>query len=380
MTTWSVVKDDTREKRWHGLFPRRLSLIALLACLALVVFGLGVAVAPRQAVEAPEPPFSEQARAAALANTLRLRDAGGRLGRAAAGTEEPAADTLPDAQQSAVDETVRLLTTQARALLAPGGGAARTPLSGTSTPIPPTNAEDATGSAAGLAAALAESGGQRLADAAASDGGIARLLAAVGTAQLLQSASLAAADGAAAPPQAVPHAPQPSETCPPGSPTPSSTAAPEADEGTGNPSLQAGLAATVRTEAATVYAYQVALTRLEGDAARSASGYLAQHEALLRTSESLSRALCSPVPPREAGYTLAPGFLDAPAPGLGVLETTMLPGYGDVIALSTGETRQWAIAALLETARRAVSWGADAGALPGVAADPATFPSLPAQP
>jgi len=38
-----------------------------------------------------------------------------------------------------------------------------------------------------LAADLARSGRQRLADAAAVDGGMARLLAAVGTGQLLQS-------------------------------------------------------------------------------------------------------------------------------------------------------------------------------------------------
>ena len=72
MTTWSVVNDDTREKRWQDHFPRRLPRYALLACLALVVVSLGVALMPARPPEPAEPPFSEQARAAALAETLQL--------------------------------------------------------------------------------------------------------------------------------------------------------------------------------------------------------------------------------------------------------------------------------------------------------------------
>ncbi len=123
----------------------------------------------------------------------------------------------------------------------------------------------------------------------------------------------------------------------------------------------------------------MALPRLGGTAAESAAGYLVRHEELLEAAESLSRNHCSPVPLREAGYALDPGFIAAPAVGLGVLENATLPVYGDLVALSDGETRQWAIAALLGAARRAESWGAEAGALPGLAADPALFPSLPAR-
>ena len=77
MTTWSVVKDDTREKRRRELIPR----IALLACLALVVVSLGMALSPGSPKEPAEPPFSEQARSAALTDTMRLRAAGEELGR-----------------------------------------------------------------------------------------------------------------------------------------------------------------------------------------------------------------------------------------------------------------------------------------------------------
>ena len=80
MTTWSVVNDDTREKRWQDHFPRSLPRYALLACLALVVVSLGVVLTPARPPEPAEPPFSEQARAAALAETLQLLDAGSQLG------------------------------------------------------------------------------------------------------------------------------------------------------------------------------------------------------------------------------------------------------------------------------------------------------------
>ena len=172
-------------------------------------------------------------------------------------------------------------------------------------------------------------------------------------------------------------APQLSGTCPspsatsasgPPSPPPSSpSAAQSAAEpvrGRGQP--RGALAAAVRTEAQTIYGYQVALTRLGGDAAKSAAEELARHDALLGGAESLSRLHCSAVPPREAGYTLGPSFLASPAAGLGGLEAAALPVYGDLVALSEGETRQWAIAALFGAAKRAVLWGADPGALPGL--------------
>lgn len=409
MTTWSVVNDDTREKRWQDPFPRSLPRYVLLVCLALVVVSLGVVLIPARPPEPTEPPFSEQARAAALAETLQLLDAGSHLGTAKRGgpNDSPAesADGPPAAAGNpAVKRTVTLLTTQAQALLAPGespavaAGAAAAdsgpatppaPAPSSATPAPSVSGAPSAGAsasplpstAAGLVAALAKSGKQRLADAAVADGGMARLLAAVGTAQLLQSSALAAGTGTAAPAADV-ASPHPSGTCP--SPTPTS----QSDEGQSDAgpsaegqsvaasSLRSALAAVVRTEAQTIYGYQVALPRLRGDQAKSAAEKLARHDALLSGAESLSRLNCSAVPPREAGYQLGRSFLASPAAGLGSLEATALPAYGDLVALSEGETRQWAIAALLGAGKRAVQWGTDPGALPGL--DPTTLPSQPA--
>ncbi|MEC5181110.1 ferritin-like domain-containing protein [Arthrobacter sp. CG_A4] len=377
MTIWSVVNDDTGEKRGRELFAR----IALLSVLALVVASLGLALTPGSPPEPAAPPFSEQARAAALTDAMRLRAAGAELGRSAGGTGQPA-----------VARTVSLLTSQARALLLPGdllpgemvpgqsapaSFASPVPATPSSTPspaAPPAASLPATAasSAPALATELASSASQRLADAAVADGGMARLLASVGTAQLLQASSLAAATGAPAPPPADPPGPRPSGACT-GKPASPSSSGPS----DGEASLPGALAATVRREHETVYGYQVALTRLSGTAATLASELLARHEALATGAESLSRVHCAPVPPREAGYTMAPAFLASPAAGLGGLEASTLTVYGDLVALSEGETRRWAIAGLVSAARRSALWGSGTGALPGLAADPAGFPGLP---
>ncbi|MET3922119.1 ferritin-like domain-containing protein [Arthrobacter sp. UYEF20] len=379
------MKDDTREKRWRGLtprfLPRSLPRWALLACIAVVVVSLGVALIPRSPKAPGEPPFSVRARAAALSETLRLRAAGEQLGNSASG-----------AGQSSLSRTVTLLTSQARALLAPGQSALITPSvqstrSSQSTPSPTGDPSSAAAplpdTAAGLAAALAGSGSERIADAAVADGGMARLLAAVGTAQLLQASSLAAASGAPAPPQADPAPPQLTGACPsPSAPASASPARTSAADGGPviEATIQAALEAAVRTELQSIYGYQLALTRLGGDAAKSAAEQLARHEALVSGAESLSRSHCVSPPPREAGYALAPSFLASPAAGLAGLETAALPVYADLVALSEGETRQWALSAFVGAARRAVLWGAEPGPVPGLAADPDAFPTLPELP
>jgi hypothetical protein len=50
--------------------------------------------------------------------------------------------------------------------------------------------------------------------------------------------------------------------------------------------------------------------------------------------------------------------------------------YGDLVALSDGGIRQWAIAGLLAAANRAAQWGADSGPLPGIVVDTAQLPEL----
>lgn len=252
-------------------------------------------------------------------------------------------------------------------------------------------------------AALSASGKARLIHAEKADGGMARLLAAVGTAQLLQATSLAQSAGT--PPPSLP-APAPTQrsaatACPDTSPSdgtagtpgsspgsdsaqPSSTAESGSSDqpaGTGGAAetatLAGALSSVVRTEVETVYGYQVALTRLNGSAAEQAAGLLATHETLVGQSEAYTRVHCVSVPPQEPGYTLGTSFLQKPAAGLASLEAGTLPVYGDLVALSDGETRRWAVSSLLAAAQRTMRWGSDPGPVPGIVLDTALLPELP---
>ncbi|WP_104137289.1 DUF4439 domain-containing protein [Arthrobacter sp. ZGTC131] len=389
------MKDDTREKSR----PRNYFRYALLTFTAFLVLSLGFALIPRQDPEPAVPPFSEQARASALADTMRLRAASRELTADASG-----------AQRQLFSRTVTLLTTQAKALVLPADNGP----AGASAPSSPGRATaSATGPAAGstgtatatpapvtvpaLVAGLSASGKQRLAQAEKADGGMARLLAAVGTAQLLQARSLAQASGTPVP--ALPQAPAPQRTaadsCPapasiPAQPTQSAPASQpsqtvqSAPGDAGTASAEPGAASqadalnrVVRTEVETVYGYQVALTRLQGAAAEQASKLLASHEALVAEAEGHSRVHCVPIPPRDPGYTLGTSFLKKPAAGLASLEAGTLPVYGDLVALSDGPTRHWAISSLLTAAQRAISWGSDPGPVPGIVLDTTLLPTIP---
>lgn len=357
--------------------PRHLPRVAVLVCLALVVVSLGLVFRPGNPPKPPEASISQRARAAALADAQHLRTLGQQLNAPSSAQGRPAASAtvLPS-----ITRTVSLLTTQARALL--GSGPETAPVATGSPSASTATQAPAPATVPRLAAELARSGQQRLADAATADGGMARLLAAVGTGQLLQATSLAAAAGipdpapAGAAPEAA--APAPAASCPADSASPSAAASGNDGTPAGSADLSGALAALIRTELETVYDYQVALTRLDGAAATTAAGYLARHEALISGAESWSRAHCAPIPPREPGYALDPAFLASPGPGLAALETAALPAYGDLVAFSDGATRTWAIAGLLDAARRAAAWGATTDAIPGLAADPGSFPTLPA--
>ncbi|MBT2520618.1 DUF4439 domain-containing protein [Arthrobacter sp. ISL-28] len=368
--------------------------MALIAFSALLVLSLGFALIPPTAPEPAVPPFSEQARASALAETMRLRAASRQLAQDASG-----------AQRQLYSRTVTLLTIQARALALPADAAAANASPAPEAAAPDAAAPSPTGSGTAappsattatvpaLVAGLSASGKLRLSHAATADGGMARLLSSVGTGQLLQAVALAQASGTPVP--ALPAAPaplnKPAVACPDpsaGGAEPSAGGAePSAGQttglatasapATGRASETAALARVVRTESETVYGYQVALTRLDGPAVQQARDLLARHEALVGEAETHSRFNCAPVPPREPGYTLNAAFLKNPAPGLASLEAGTLPVYGDLVALSEGPTRAWAIASLLGAAQRSILWGSDPGPVPGLVLDTSRLPPLP---
>jgi hypothetical protein len=368
------VKDDNQENR-----PRmRYFRYAVFSLAALLVVSLGFAFSPAEPPAPAEPPFSEQAREAALNEALELRSAALELGAADAGSNAGA-----PAEES-MTQVVTLLTIHARALLLPGSQPSAEAPGPTSAPasaagVPPTAAPPPSSppvvTVADFAASLAASGRQRLKDAETADGGMARLLAGAGTAQLLAAERLGAAGSLEAEAQGTEShdAAVPAPVCPA---TPSAAGSASTSPPTGA-SLGTALVAAAGAELETAYGYQAALTRLPPEAVRPASEFLAQHQDLAVHAEEYGRTHCATLLPQPPGYVLDQGFLDAPAAGLAGLEADTLPLYGDVVALADGATRAWALAALQDAARRAQHWGADTSPLPGLVLDEGQLPPLP---
>jgi hypothetical protein len=377
------VKDDSTEISAR----RRYFRYAVFSLTAILVMSLGIALVPHQAPAPAETPFSERARAAALADALALRAAGQSLAEAAAGEGAPASTDV-------LDKVVTLLTIQARALVLPGdtaGSAVATEPgqetapdpSGERSARPTASTPPGPSSPAELAAALSASGTRRLTDALEADGGMARLLAGAGAAQLLAAQDVAASAGV--PPKELPARQEyakPSAQPTPGtdectSPAPSAEGEGEGrGEGVGA-AVGPALTAVLESELEAVYAYQAALTRLDPPAAARASGLLAEHVDLADEAEAYAALYCAALPPTQPGYVLDASFLDAPAAGLARLESGILTAFGDVVALSAGPTRGWAVQALVAAAHRTVLWGGDPGAVPGLALDEFRLPPLP---
>lgn len=350
--------------RRHDSRPRLRPLrYAVFALAALVVLSLGFALIPADKPAPAPPSFSERARAAAFSDALDLRAAG--QGLAVNGAVD----------STTVDGVVTLLTIQAKALQSPAPAPAA---QGSASPSPaPTR--PARG-AAELVQALAASGVARVKDAEAADGGMARLLAGTGTAQLLAAGRLAAAAGVPAP-QGTAAGPDGDASGADSSASPcvapsAAAAAPEATEPGAPADIRQALAAVTAAEQQAVYAYQAALPRLVPAEAGPASDFLGQHKGLTASAEARLRVACGASVPQQPGYILDGGFLAAPAAGLGRIEASTLAPYGDVVALSQGQDRAWALSALQSAAARAARWGVDPGPVPGLNLDVGQLPAL----
>ncbi|WP_285245418.1 DUF4439 domain-containing protein [Pseudarthrobacter sp. fls2-241-R2A-127] len=349
--------NDRRDDNHLPLRPLRFAAAALAA---LVVLSLGFALVPAEKTAPAKPGFSEQARAAALSDALELRAAG--QGLAAGGTVD----------STTLDGVVTLLTIQARALQSPSSAPVASPAPSPS----PVAANPATG-VAGLVQALAASGAARVKDAEGADGGMARLLAGTGTAQLLTAGRLAAAAGVPAPQvtSAIPDA-EVSGAASSASPCAAPPAAAEST-GPGDPAdARQALAAVTAVEQQAIYAYQAALPRLAPADAGPASEFLGQHKSLAASAEDRLRGACAASVRQQPGYLLDAGFLSAPVAGLGRIEASTLTAYGDAVALSRGQDRAWALGAMQSAAARAARWGVDPGPVPGLILDVGQLPAL----
>lgn len=373
-----------------GRVAGRGLLLLLIAC---IVVGLGTMVMGEPSE--PEPPSAtEVARLEAERGALELAQDAAALGAAAAAA--PAGGALL--------ESAELLRRQAAALSLDGSGldgtgpaltSAKTTAPTASGTASASRGTDAPPSFPGLVDALAESSRTNLARAAEVEPGMARLLASVGTGQWLQAVRLAEATGLPAPaPVPDPGAPAPGAadpgataaasaspgtsaspapsasptSCPSGSATAAQAADQASDQGA-NPAAGDGtdsLAAALEAERRTVYAYEVAAARLPAPGAGAAAALLEAHRAAAGEAAQLAEDSCRTLPGPEPGYRLPADFMAAPAAGLAAVEDDLASLYADLVGLSGGDDRRWAIGRLLETSAQRLAWTEDPEPLPGM--------------
>jgi len=132
----------------------------------------------------------------------------------------------------------------------------------------------------------------------------------------------------------------------------------------------AALQAMLAGEHAAVYAYGVLGGRLLTVPAMqllASDGYL-QHRARRDDVVAMVRTAGAEPVAAEVGYGL-PGPVNDAVQARALarqVEDRCSVLYADVVAASTGDVRRYAIAALVDAATRALGWGAEATALPGV--------------
>ena len=248
--------------------------------------------------------------------------------------------------------------------------------------------------------ALWESAQTNLHSAWRADEGTARLLAATGTAQQIWAQRIAGLSGVAVPggTGSVPGTEGGAEDgsaespgaraadtarCPNGRPTATATAAPETGTGSATsdapaarPDAAAALTSVINAELGTAYAYQVALAQVEpgAEVAGSWGGQAAVHERHGADAVSYLADLCLPPVAPVAAYRLDPDFLRDPAGSLPALEDQFPAVYADLVALSDGDLRGWAITRLAAVSTDLYLTSDTVPAAPGLDAVPDDLP------
>ena len=337
-----------------------LRRVAMLLLVGILVVALGSSISVRP-VEPIGPDQGELARIAAEKDSNTLLAQAKQLSAA----PPPAADP-------ALKYAINTLTAATAALARPessGAAAASGPGQAASGPASPGTGPEATPAAdgvpptdlPGLIAGLARAAAGNLGAARSVEPGIARLLAAAGTGQALASQYLAQVTGLPAASIANPAtASAPATAC-------AGTLAPLAPEATTAPSTQSALAAVALAEQKSAYAYQLVAARIpSADSSRLAMKLLTSHRAALDAAEEQLRSHCTQPPIREPAFVLDPAFSTQPAAALAMVEDQLSLAYGDLIGLSDGPLRDWAINQLLGTGQNLMLWSPPSRALPGM--------------
>ncbi|MBD7995933.1 DUF4439 domain-containing protein [Arthrobacter sp. Sa2CUA1] len=347
----------------------------------------------------PKPPAARPSRAAAAAGVLRRTLALGVLACVIASfgltvgtrTEADPPRTFSEKALNEAFATVRILVADADALAASGTGAAAGELQLQSEVLK----EQALlltspGGAAAFEAALQAPGSREdsypaavesaaranLEAAGRADYGTARLLASVGTAQLLLAERAGKALGV------------PVETAGETGWTPvldedatarcseDSDAAAGPDAGSGSGAAES-LQSALDGEYGAVYAYEVAQAQSSGWETVLGLGLAERRNAHLeagRDGVALLPAVCLPPVSPVPAYSLSTGFFADPAAALTEMEAAFPGVYADLVGSSDGAVRSWAISRLVESSRLLYTGAASVPASPGLDAEPAALP------
>ncbi|MBD8042934.1 DUF4439 domain-containing protein [Arthrobacter sp. Sa2BUA2] len=329
---------------------RRALALGVLAC---VIASFGLTLGTRAEADRPRT-FSEKALNEAFATVRILAAEADAL--AAAGTGASAGELRLQAQT---------LKDQALLLTSPGGAAAheaalQSPGGGEgSYPVAVETAARANLEAAGRA-----------------DYGTARLLASVGTAQLLLAERAGEVLGvpveAAGESQWTPVLDEDAAArCTTGGDASART------ELRDRPGAAEALQTALDAEYGAVYAYEVAQAQSSGRETVLGEALLERRAAHLeagRGGVGLLPALCLPEVSPVPAYSLSAEFLASPARSLAGMEAAFPGVYADLVGSSDGAVRSWAIDRLVESSRLLYTGEDTVPASPGLDAEPAALP------
>ena len=360
MTSSSVVNTRLSPQMPPAMRPSRAAAAAgvlrrtlALGVLACVVASFGLTLGARAEADRPRT-FSEKALNEAFATVRILAAEADAL--AAAGT---------GASTGEMQLQAMTLKEQALLLTSPGGAAAHEA------------ALQAPGSAQGSYPVAVETAARANLEAAGrADYGTARLLASVGTAQLLLAERAGEVLGV------------PVETAGESQWTPvldDDAAARCTTDGDASartelrdrPGAAESLQSTLDAEYGAVYAYEVAQAQSSGRETVLGSALPERRTAHLeagRDGVELLPALCLPEVSPVPAYSLSAGFFADPVQSLDGMEAAFPGVYADLVGSTDGAVRSWAINRLVETSRQLYTESNAVPASPGLEAEPAALP------
>ncbi|GAA1121854.1 hypothetical protein GCM10009582_18930 [Arthrobacter flavus] len=296
---------------------------------------------------------SRAANLAAAATALSVTVSSGGAPSAGAPSAGAESDSTESELSGAYAETADILQEQAEALWHPILSnpivASAPPTAGSSEPTGTAEspaAPEPTPTPAGFVTDLFSSAQQNLDAAVTAEPGIARLLASIGTSQRRQALALADLQGLKAP------APGPLPTVTAG-PSPTCAAATPRDGASGDSTPRADtrpvdypeadlLGEAVAAEHRSAYAYEVAAAR--GSDPSTLVEFAGQHASAAAAGEILLQTITCPQPdPQAPAFALDAAFFDDPEATLAALNSELITMYADLVGLTEGPARLWAV-------------------------------------